>query len=143
MPRKKEKRAETNMKNSIKNIITILGIVLLTALSFYGWLNYETRFKITYSGRVDAPDGVTAVIFQMLGEAPADPAGMTNGRFIVKQGDQEIRTVEFQVGTLGEPLLEDNWEVAFYPESVEVTLVGKPENDRQSVIVYYDGSDER
>ena len=129
------------MKNNIKNIVTLLGIAFLAALSFYGWLNYETRFKVTYVGREDEPDGAAAVIFQMLGEAPADADALTGGRFIVKQGDREIKTVEFQVSTLGEPLSEKNWTVEFYPAGVEVTLVDASGEERQNDIVYYDGSD--
>ena len=129
------------MKNNIKNMVTLLGVAFLVALSFYGWLSYETRFKVTYVGREDEPDGAAAVIFQMLGEAPADADALTGGRFIVKQGDKEIRTVEFQVSTLGEPLSERNWTVDFYPAGVEVVLVGASGEEGQSVIVYYDGSD--
>lgn len=130
------------MKENIKNTVTLLGIALLVAFSFYGWLSYETRYKVTYAGRADAPDGTTAVIFQMLGEVPADPGDMTNGRFIVKQGDEEIKTVAFQVCTQGKPLQEDNWKVEFYPAGAEVTLVETAGDGGESFTVYYDGSDE-
>lgn len=136
------KQAGIEMKNNIKNTVTLFGVAFLVALSFYGWLSYETKFKITYVGREDEPDGAAAVIFQMFGEVPADPDALTGGRFIVKQGDREVRTVEFQVSTLGEPLSERNWTVDFYPAGVEVVLVGASGEDVQNTIVYYDGSDE-
>lgn len=136
------------MKDFIKNIVTVLGIVLMLAISFYGWMAYETRFKITYIGTEQSPEGEAQVIFQMLGEPAADLFGSsadrrdaTNGRVIVKRGDEEIKTVEFSLSNEGEPLSKDNWEVDFYPAGVEILLTGASGQEKERIVVYYDGSE--
>lgn len=135
------------MKDFIKNIVTVLGIILMLAVSFYGWMAYETRFKITHIGTEQSPDGDTQVIFQMLGEPAADLFGysadgrdVTNGRVIVKRGDEEIKTVEFGVSNEGKPLSEDNWKVDFYPAGVEILLTGAVGENKEHIVVYYEST---
>lgn len=137
------------MKNTIKNAMTVLGIVLMLAISFYGWVAYETRLKITYIGTEESPDGETQVIFQMLGEpergffaSSGDGRDATNGRVIVKRDDVEIKTVAFSVSNDGKPLSEDNWNVSFYPAGVEIVLAGAAGGEKENIVVYYDGSEE-
>ena len=132
------------MKNTIKNALTVLGIVLMLAVSFYGWMAYETRFKITYIGTEQSPDGETQVIFQMLGEPERSLAGVygaTNGRVIVKRDDVEIKTVGFGILNDGKSLSEENWGVHFYPAGVEIILAGDRGDSMQHIVVYYDGSE--
>ena len=132
------------MKNTIKNGMTVLGIALMVAISFYGWMAYETRFKITYIGTEQAPDGETQVIFQMLGEPTRQMGdgsyGATGGRAIVKQGDTEIKAVSFEVSNEGAALSEENWEVTFFPERVEIRLKGGAGEETETLTVYLDGS---
>lgn len=135
------------MRDRIKNIVTVLGIILMLAISFYGWMAYETRFKVAYIGTEASPDGEIQVIFQMLGEPVGDSTdgsgktyGATNGRAIVKQGDAEIKTIGFSVYNGGAPLSEDNWEVEFYPEHVEIILSGTAGGEKESMEVRYDGT---
>lgn len=131
------------MKDKIKNVATVLGIALMLAISFYGWMAYETRFKITYIGTEESPDDGTQVVFQMLGEPTGNQAGdsygSTNGRAIVKQGDTEIKTVAFSVLNGGEALSEKNWEVTFDSDHVEILLLGTA-GEEKSIAVYYDGT---
>lgn len=135
------------MKEKMKNMVTVLGIALMLAISFYGWIAYETRFKITYIGTEESSDGGAKVIFQMLGEPGRDRVddsgkiyGVTNGRAIVKQGDTEIKTVGFSVQNGGAPLSEENWEVAFDSECAEIVLTGSGSGEGERIVVYYDGT---
>lgn len=131
------------MRDTIKNAVIVLGIALMLAISFYGWMAYETRFKITYIGTEQSPDEKAQVIFQMLGEPTylsAEVGSVTGGRAIVKQGDKEIKTVAFEVLNGGGALSEDNWEVEFFPERVEIALTGTAGGEKESIVVFYDGS---
>lgn len=136
------------MKNMIKNAVTVLGIALMLAISFYGWMAYETRLKVTYIGTEQSPEGETQVIFQMLGEperkflgSSGDGRDVTRGRVIVNRGGVEIKTVEFAIYNDGKPLSEDNWNVNFYPAGVEIMLAGEANDSIRNIVVYYDGSE--
>lgn len=116
------------MKDKIKNLITLAGIILIVFLSFQLWYGYETNYKITFIERVESPDGRTAVIFQMLGEPGKSSFGREDfsdsakGRVIVERDGEEIKRQEFAVRSQGEALSKENWEVQFYLAGVEIVL---------------------
>lgn len=134
----KTKEAQ-DMKDTLKNTVTVLGIALMLGISFYGWMAYETQFKITYIGTEASPEGGGQVIFQMLGEpshSSESADSVTGGRAIVKQGDVEIKTVPFSVPNGGAPLSEENWEVEFYQERVEILIKGASGEEAEHIVVY-------
>lgn len=45
------------MKNNMKNIVIVLSIILMLAISFYGWMAYKTRFRIPRIGTEQSPEG--------------------------------------------------------------------------------------
>lgn len=118
------------MKNHIKYVFIVIGILLAVLFIFFGWYNYEANYKITFVGREESSDGRTEVIFQMRGEAiksSLDMSGypdMTKGRVVVERDGEKIKTEDFMIFNWGEPLQEDNWEVQFYPAGVEIILMG-------------------
>lgn len=124
------------MKDKIKNLVTLAGIILIVFLSFQFWYGYETNYKITFIERVESPDGRTAVIFQMRGEPGGSfsdrsdlPEDRTKGRVIVERDGEEIKRRDFAVCSRGEAPTKENWEVQFYPAGVEIVLYDMPLND--------------
>ena len=135
------------MRDHIKSVFMAAGIAAMVLLSFWGWYSYETDYKITFIERKESPDGRTAVIFQMRGEAAGSPLSMssipdmTKGRVIVDRDGEKIKTEDFMVFNWGEPLCEDNWEVQFYPGGVEIILRDMPEKKEMETGAEKDESD--
>lgn len=45
------------MKNNMKSIVIVLSIILMLAISFYGWMAYKTRFRIPRIGTEQSSEG--------------------------------------------------------------------------------------
>lgn len=115
----------------------VAGIVAVFVLMFTGYFIYDTKYKVKEVDTKTSKDGMYTIHLQQIGE-PEGLFGASNGRLLLKQGNEVITNYKISVSDDGCQLGIDNWRVNWNEDSVVVTLIGGEQKDCNYTL-FYDG----
>lgn len=119
------------MKKKIKiAVISVLSAIAVFIAASIGWSVYETEYKLTKTATEISPDGKYTATLYMVG-CPDWPFGDTTVRVTIKQTGSLKKSEAFEadISDDGASLREDNWEVIWQENSVEIILKGSEQRD--------------
>lgn len=117
----------------------ILGIIVAISLLLGGFI-YTIHYKINPVDTSTSPDGTYELSFQQVGD-PDFPFGYTHARLVLKNGGSTVIKRSFDIADDGANASENNWNVNWKDNSVEVIIYGDEQND----VLYtlnFDGTDD-
>lgn len=128
------------MKKILKFILWCAGSFFLICLVFLLCFSYVTNYKVTTCDTAVSLDGEYQLILQSVGE-PDFPFGVSDGRLVLKKDKTKISTMDFVLHNDGGFITGNCWNVFWYDEYVETTLMGEEQLDLQ-VRLFFDGKKE-
>jgi len=128
------------MKKVLKSFLWCVGSFFLFCLVFWLCFLYVTNYKVITCDTSVSPDGVYQLTLQSIGEADF-PFGASEGRLVLKKGKTKISTMDFVLHNDGGCITGNCWNVFWYDEYVEITLMGEEQLDLQ-VRLFFDGKKE-
>ena len=125
----------------LKGLFTVLGSLSAIVLILLGLVLYVLEFKKADVAQSESPDGNYKLILQSVGEPLF--FGPSSGQIVLKQGKATVQKYSITVYDDGGCLREQNWDVTWNKDYVEIIMSGEEQFDEQ-IKLYYDGkSDSR
>lgn len=119
------------MKRKIKiAVVSALSAVTIFVVAGIGWYVYETEYKLTKTATEISPDGKYTATLYMVG-CPDWTFGDTTVKVTIKETEsrKKSKIIEADISDDGKNLHEDNWQVIWQENSVEVILRGSEQRD--------------
>ena len=126
-------------KNKIvKVLLGTASLFLFLLLILIAGIIYTTQYKI---GQIDSASyGDYEVLFQSIGE-PGWPFGPSDGRLVLKHGNNIVDKCDIRVYNDGKFLQEENWNVDWEDHYVQITLFGEEQDDAEYRLYFENVSD--
>ena len=128
------------MKKIMKTVLYIMGLPIALFVVVLLCILYETNYKKTICDTSVSLDKIYKLELLTIGE-PDWPFGAASGRLILKEGQDKISQIDFELHNDGGSITSSCWKVTWYEDYVEVILSGEEQFDEQ-VILYFDGTKE-
>ena len=124
----------------MKTVLYIMGLPIALFVVVLLCILYETNYKKTICDTSVSLDKIYKLELLTIGE-PDWPFGAASGRLILKEGQDKISQIDFELHNDGGSITSNCWKVTWYEDYVEVILSGEEQFDEQ-VILYFDGTKE-
>ena len=128
------------MKKIMKTVLYIMGLPIALFVVVLLCVLYETNYKKTICDTSVSLDKIYKLELLTIGE-PDWPFGAASGRLILKEGQDKISQIDFELHNDGGIITSNCWKVAWYEDYVEVILSGEEQFDEQ-IILKFDGTKE-
>lgn len=117
------------MKKIIKIILIIVTTIFFVTLGIFSCLIFTTKIKVTNVSEYTNPVNNYTILFQAVGE-PEWPFGRTKVKLTLLDNDKKkIKTFESYISDDGRNASEENINVQWFENHVEVTLSGSEQDD--------------
>ncbi len=126
------------MKRIAKYVLITFAVLIAMMVFLLCAFLYITEYKVTNVDASQSLDGTYELKFQEIGE-PAFPFGSAYGRLILKGPDGRISKVSVDIANDGGSIDEYDWQVVWYDDRAEVTLMGEEQAD-ELVTLNFDGT---
>ena len=128
------------MKKIMKTVLYIMGLPIALFVVVLLCILYETNYKKTICDTSVSLDKIYKLELLTIGE-PDWPFGAASGRLILKEGQDKISQIDFELHNDGGSITSNCWKVTWYEDYVEVILSGEEQFDEQ-IILKFDGTKE-
>ena len=128
------------MKKIMKTVLYIMGLPIALFVVVLLCILYETNYKKTICDTSVSLDKIYKLELLTIGE-PDWPFGAASGRLILKEGQDKISQIDFELHNDGGSITSSCWKVTWYEDYVEVILSGEEQFDEQ-IILKFDGTKE-
>ena len=128
------------MKKIMKTVLYIMGLPIALFVVVLLCILYETNYKKTICDTSVSLDKIYKLELLTIGE-PDWPFGAASGRLILKEGQDKISQIDFELRNDGGIITSNCWKVTWYEDYVEVILSGEEQFDEQ-IILKFDGTKE-
>lgn len=126
------------MKKNMKTVLYIMGLPIVLFVVVLLCILYETNYKKTICDTSVSLDKIYKLELLTIGE-PDWPFGAASGRLILKEGQDKISQIDFELHNDGGIITSNCWKVTWYEDYVEVILSGEEQFDEQ-IILKFDGT---
>lgn len=126
------------MKKIMKTVLYIMGLPIALFVVVLLCILYETNYKKTICDTSVSLDKIYKLELLTIGE-PDWPFGAASGRLILKEGQDKISQIDFELHNDGGIITSNCWKVTWYEDYVEVILSGEEQFDEQ-IILNFDGT---
>ena len=124
----------------MKTVLYIMGLPIALFVVVLLCILYETNYKKTICDTSVSLDKIYKLELLTIGE-PDWPFGAASGRLILKEGQDKISQIDFELRNDGGIITSNCWKVTWYEDYVEVILSGEEQFDEQ-IILKFDGTKE-
>jgi hypothetical protein len=128
------------MKKIMKTVLYIMGLPIALFVVVLLCILYETNYKKTICDTSVSLDKIYKLELLTIGE-PDWSFGAASGRLILKEGQDKISQIDFELHNDGGIISSNCWKVTWYEDYVEVILSGEEQFDEQ-IILKFDGTKE-
>ena len=128
------------MKKIMKTVLYIMGLPIALFVVVLLCILYETNYKKTICDTSVSLDKIYKLELLTIGE-PDWPFGAASGRLILKEGQDKISQIDFELHNDGASISSSCWKVTWHEDYVEVILSGEEQFDEE-IILKFDGTKE-